>query len=81
LESNKEKSSGVESEPESNTELETFYDVEPELESNKEESSGVESERESNTVLPPPLREDIYYDFQNQKPRRQWRYAQKRLGK
>lgn len=58
---------------------EVFYDVDPEMGSENSDFSGNDSEIDSKWVAKP--KEDIYFDFPNQKPRRQCRYAQKRAEK
>lgn len=56
---------------------EVFYDAEPEVEIEKSDFSEQDSEVDSKKVLGP--KEEVYFDFSNQKPCRQCRYAQKRL--
>ena len=53
--------------------LEAFYDAEPEIEtdfSSQEENSDDEKDAK-------PIREELFFDFHNQKPNRQRRYTQK----
>ena len=53
--------------------FEVFYDVEPEVE--KDFPSQEESQSEEKDAK--PMREELFFDFHNQKPRRHRRYTQK----